>query len=92
MLTERDLADLFRERLSVDVRAPLGTRWPALIRAWATRHVFTHCDGVVDGRYLATVPASTARIGQRLQISQDDARAAIDDAEGLCRAIVSGVP
>jgi hypothetical protein len=85
-----DLADLFRERLGVDVRASLGTRWPALVRAWATRHVLTHCDGVVDGRYLASVPTSSARIGQRLQIRQDDASAAIADADGLCRAIVSG--
>lgn len=83
-----DLADLLVEHLGVDVRAALGSRWPALIRAWASRHVFTHCDGVVDGRYLAAVPASTVRIGQRLQISQDDARATIADAEGLCRAIV----
>jgi hypothetical protein len=87
-----DLADLFVQHLGIDVRAAVGLRWPALVRAWATRHVFTHCDGVVDSKYLAAVPASTARVGQRLQISEDDARAAIGDAESLCRAIAYPSP
>jgi hypothetical protein len=82
-----DLAELFIEHLGIDLRSVVGSQWPSLVRTWAARHVFTHCDGVVDGKYLAAVTASTARIGQRLQISENDAHAAIGDAESLCRAI-----
>jgi hypothetical protein len=41
--------------------APVGTAWPELVRAWAARHVFTHCDGIVDAKYLQAVPSTEAR-------------------------------
>src|SRR5206468_500081 len=56
-----DLTDLFAQHLAVDVRATVGSDWHALIQTWAARHVFTHCDGVVDAKYLDTVPGSTQR-------------------------------
>jgi hypothetical protein len=53
-----DLAELFIEHLGIDLRSVVGSQWPSLVRAWAARHVFTHCDGVVDG---STSPRSRRR-------------------------------
>ena len=47
-----DLADLFDTHLGIDLPASLGAAWAALQRSWATRHVFMHCDGIVDANYL----------------------------------------
>jgi len=82
-----DLAELFHAHLNVDVRADIGSQWPELIRVWAARHVFTHCDGIVDSRYIDTVGTTTVRIGQRLQVREGEAHRAISDAEALCRVI-----
>jgi hypothetical protein len=82
-----DLADLFEQHLSTDLRALLGREWRALIEVWAARHVFTHCDGVVDAKYLAAVPTSAQRVGQRLRVTEDNARTAVANTESLCRAI-----
>jgi hypothetical protein len=51
--------------------------------------VFTHCDGIVDTKYLQAVPASGLRPGQRLRATEELARAAIRNADALCRAIGS---
>lgn len=83
-----DLADLFALHLAIDVRSAGGLDWSSLLLAWATRHVFTHCDGIIDAKYLAAVPTSPYRVGQRLQISETDARAAIENTKTLCGALV----
>lgn len=54
-----------------------------------TRHLFTHNDGVVDDKYLAKVPASAARRGQRLTITEQLCRQAIADTQALCVAIAT---
>lgn len=87
-----DLTDLFAQHLAVDVRATVGSDWHALIQTWAARHVFTHCDGVVDAKYLDAVPGSTQGVGQRLRISETDARTAISNTDKLCRAIAVAAP
>lgn len=76
-----DLAELFMSHAGINLRQELGPRWKDLLRAWATRHVFTHCDGVVDEKYLAAVPDAGLRVGQRVQIREADAQAALNDAE-----------
>ena len=83
-----DFADLFHSASGRDIRV---SAWSELAEAWAARHVFTHCDGIVDAKYLQTVPASGLRPGQRLRATEELARTAIRNAEALCRAIgVSG--
>lgn len=84
-----DMADLFVAACLADLRSVLGQpTWQRLLEVWAARHVFTHNDGIVDDKYLARVPHSQAQRGQRLTVSEELCRRAIDDVEGLCRAIV----
>jgi hypothetical protein len=83
-----DLADLLQSNLGIDVRSDLGSNWPVLLEAWAARHVFTHCDGMVDSKYLAAVPGTGLREGQRLRVSERFSREVLAAAERLCRTIV----
>lgn len=84
-----DMADLYVAAGYPDLRRTLDpVLWQRLTTIWATRHAFTHNDGLVDQKYLAKVPTSAARIGQRLTVSDVTTRRAIDDATILCRAIV----
>ncbi|MEU0715605.1 hypothetical protein ABZ498_00300 [Streptomyces lavendulocolor] len=83
-----DMAALFVAAAYDDVRPELGTQtWKRLTETWAARHVFTHNDGIVDQKYLTKVPTSSARVGQRLVVTEIDCRRAIDDATALCRAL-----
>ncbi|MEX2255038.1 MAG: hypothetical protein WEC34_06345 [Acidimicrobiia bacterium] len=85
-----DLADLFVDHVHTDVRSKLAGTWNSLLTLWAARHVFAHCDGMVDSKYIATVPTTAMREGQRLGVNLALARSAIADAEKLCRAIDEG--
>ena len=78
-----DLADLFTTHLSKDLSASIGPLWHDLQRAWAGRHVYAHNDGVIDDRYIKAVPAATSRRGQRLKVTEEDARRSIDNARVL---------
>ena len=85
-----DTADLFVAAGYADLRTVLDPpTWQRLREVWAARHVFTHRDGVVDDRYLAKVPTSPARRGQRLTITEAVCRQAIIDTEALCRAVAA---
>jgi hypothetical protein len=83
-----DLADLFRTHLSKDLPSNLGQRWVELQRAWAGRHVYVHKDGVIDDRYLQSVPTTTLKLGQRLPVTEEDACRAIDNAHALIDEII----
>ena len=83
-----DLADLFREHLFKDLPSHMGSRWAELQRAWVGRHVHAHNDGVVDDRYLHSVPTTTLKLGQRLSVTEDDARRAIANARALIDEII----
>jgi hypothetical protein len=83
-----DTADLFAAAGCSDLRTVLEAPvWQRLHEVWAVRHLFTHNDGVVDAKYLTKVPHSTARLGQRLTITEATCRQAIADTETLCRVI-----
>jgi hypothetical protein len=56
-------------------------------RVLGGRHSFTHNDGLVDQKFLNKVPTSPLRLGQRLTITEDRCRQAIDDAAFLCEAV-----
>ncbi len=82
-----DLADLFQARLAIDLRSNLGSDWPELLEAWAARHIFTHCDGIVDDKYLAAVPTTLLKEGQRLQITENYSRRVLTLTERLCQVL-----
>ena len=84
-----DMADLFAEHLGIELRDSLGSSWQELEESWAARHVFTHCDGIVDDKYLIAVPHSRLRVGQRLQVSEQLTRNTLLNAERLVRALVA---
>lgn len=85
-----DTADLFVTAGYPDLRAVIDAdRWQRLIEFWAMRHVFMHNDGLVDARFLTKVPASPARVGQRLTLTEQQCRLAISDTEALCHAIAA---
>ncbi len=83
------MADLIVNAGFPDLRTTLGPQtWQRLLETWAARHVFTHNDGIVDAKYLSRVPSSPARTGQRLVLTEDMCRRALDDAKALCEALV----
>ena len=83
-----DLADLFAAHLGIDVRTADGVEWGTLKRLWAARHSHVHADGLVDERYLKAVPSSSQKLGQRVVVTETDARTAIAQAAALCEALV----
>ncbi|MEU1163333.1 hypothetical protein ABZ372_22745 [Streptomyces sp. NPDC005921] len=84
------MADLFVDAGYEDLRVLLGPAvWRRLTEAWAARHLYTHNDGVIDEKYLRTVPSSTAQPGQRLIITEGDCYHAIEDATALSRALAT---
>lgn len=86
------MAVLYQDALDVDLRATLADDWDALLAAWAARHVFIHRDGIIDGKYLRNVPQSTQKEGQRLVISEGEARATLDRARRLGIVIGNSSP
>jgi hypothetical protein len=84
-----DFADLYRDHLQRDIRLDLADSWADVEAAWAARHIFTHNDGIVDHKYLASVPSSSLQEGQRLRIDDHLARRALDIAKRLCFALTN---
>ncbi len=81
------LADLFADHLSIDIRSAAGIDWPEASRLWAIRHVHVHAGGLVDARFLQRVPDSRLKIGQRVVVSETDARNALSQAGSLRHGI-----
>jgi hypothetical protein len=85
-----DAADIYVAHGLGDFRAAVDpTVWQRLRRTWATRHVFTHNDGIVDQRYLDAVPGSPLKVGQRLTVSEAFCREAIEDTRRLCEELLA---
>ncbi|MFG2782889.1 hypothetical protein ACGFY7_34275 [Streptomyces prunicolor] len=86
------MAELIVDAGFSDLRTTLGPpTWQRLLETWAARHVFTHNDGIVDAKYLTKVPSSSARIGQRIVLTDDVCRRALDDAKALCEALIDAL-
>ena len=82
---------LFAEHTDVDLISIAGdARWQRLQHAFARRHVLTHNGGIVDQKFLAQAPYSGLKLGQRLVVSRGEAETALDDLEGVVRALASG--
>ena len=82
-----DSAELFNDHGLADLWGRLPKHWPDLQSTWATRHVLTHNDGIVDERYLAADSSTTLRLGQRVRVSEANARQAIAAVTKLCSAL-----
>jgi hypothetical protein len=63
--------------------------WERMHVAFAKRHVLTHRNGLVDKRYLDSVPISSLKVGQRLLISRTEAEQALDDLQALVSGVAS---
>jgi len=85
-----DTAQLFNDHCGIDLPAAAGAAvWRRLREDFARRHVLTHCDGVVDAKFLAVVPNSGLQVGQRLVISRQDAERALDDVENVVQTLAA---
>jgi DNA-directed RNA polymerase subunit RPC12/RpoP len=82
-----DLADLFDAHHGIEARTAEGVDWPTLKRLWAARHSHVHADGLVDEKYLKAVPSTSLKPGQRVVVTETDARTAIAQAGALCAAL-----
>lgn len=83
-----DTASLFAEHADVPLVSIVGEdRWRRLKRAFAHRHVLTHNGGIVDEKFLAQVPDSAVKLGQRLVVRRRDAQVALDDLDAVVRAL-----
>lgn len=66
-----------------------GAGWQQLREDFARRNVLTHCDGIVDAKFLAIVPNSGLQLGQRLVISRQDTERALDDVEKVVQTLAA---
>jgi hypothetical protein len=83
-----DLADLFVDAGYPDIRSLIdAATWQRLLQVWATRHLFTHNDGVIDEKYAASSPGGTLKIGQRVTVTEAACRQAIADVQTLATTI-----
>jgi Zn ribbon nucleic-acid-binding protein len=84
-----DLADLFVDAGYPDVRTLVSEGvWLRLQESWATRHVFTHNDGVIDDKFVSKVRGS-AKLCQRARVTEPMCRQAITEVRALC-AVIAG--
>ncbi len=85
-----DTAQLFTDHCGIDLPAAAGAAvWQRLREDFARRHVLTHCDGIVDAKFLAVVTNIGLQIGQRLVITRQDAERALGDVESVVQALAA---
>lgn len=85
-----DLNALFVTHLGRDPRSNLTPQQDAsIVAAWAARHLYIHRDGVVDDKYLASVPGATAAVGHRLTLEESVVREAVDCTSVFCGSIAT---
>jgi rubrerythrin len=85
-----DTAQLFNDHCAIDLPAATGaTVWQRLREDFARRHVLTHCDGIVDAKFLVVVTNTGLQVGQRLVISRQDAERALDDVENVVQTLAA---
>jgi hypothetical protein len=74
-----DASDLYQDHLGVDLPALVGPDgWADLLRAAALRHVLVHNNGIVDLKFLDRLPDWPQRVGQKVNVSERDARRFLD--------------
>jgi hypothetical protein len=66
--------------------------WRMLLDGAAMRHLLTHANGIVDERYLQSVPTSSLGLGQRLSVGKSEANAVLESAMRLADAVLTQLP
>jgi len=61
-------------------------QWYNLKRLFQQRHLISHCDGIVDQRYIDETGDTTYKIGQRIVISRNSVLILVDIVKKLSRA------
>ncbi len=83
-----DAATLYRDHLDVDLPALVGSdAWTLLLRLAAIRHVLVHNNGIVDAKFLERQPEWPQKIGQKVHVSEHDARRFLDVLANLAAAV-----
>lgn len=73
-----------REHVGIDLPRELGIdAWARIKLTIAKRHVLVHNGGIVDEKFLETVPNAPHEIGERLVIKRQHADTALGDLERL---------
>lgn len=83
-----DAADLYRDHLGVDLPALVGPDgWAHLARVAVIRHVLVHNAGTVDTKLLNRLPAWPQEVGQKVIVSEHDARRFLEALTDLAAAV-----
>lgn len=83
-----DASDLYRDHLGVDLPALVGPDgWTHLGRVAAIRHLLVHNAGVVDSKFLDRLADWPQQVGQRVHVSEHDARRFLEVLEDLATAV-----
>lgn len=84
------MASLFFEDSSIDLIDLVGDeRWARFKATFAKRHGLTRRQGIVDERFLASVPDSGLNVGQRIVVSRSNAERALGDLREFATALDS---
>lgn len=84
-----DLDELFSAHLGAVLSTSKDVNWRSLKQLWAARHSHVHADGLVDAKYLKAAPWTSLKLGQRILVTEHDARTSIAQATALCAALAS---
>lgn len=64
-----DAANLYLDHFNIDLRNLIGVeRWNQLLVFMSVRHLLTHNQGIVDEKFLASVPSWRQTVGQKIII------------------------
>jgi sarcosine oxidase delta subunit len=85
-----DTSKLFGDHCGIDLPDVVGqATWNRLREDFARRHVLTHCDGMVDTKFLTVVTNCGLQVGQRLVIRRTDADRALDDVQSVVEKLAA---
>lgn len=83
-----DISTLALERAGKPLDALLSPEQHAVLKTvYQKRHVNTHNGGVIDARYVKTLPASAPQLGQHVQLSLEEFDAAVAAVKVLFAAL-----
>lgn len=83
-----DISTLTMERTGKPLEALLSpTQHEALKTVYQKRHVNTHNGGVIDARYVKSLPASAPQLGQQVELSLQEFDAAVAAVKVLFTAL-----
>jgi hypothetical protein len=87
-----DASALYQEHLDLDLPGAAGDAWTTCLEGMAVRHILVHNNGVIDERYIATVPAAAARLGTRISVDRQTADRVLAAATTVAQAAMGTTP